>query len=379
MTGRIVAILSHVVVVSGALAGATSLRGGREAADEAIGSRMESPTGLGDCHGPPVCFVAALLAMTRDAMAGPVGAQSPLPPVRREFPLNCRGGAGLVFDTLLVIPDSGRVRLMLTFAANATASGAEGQGLEPGSCAWVDRPLTDAEPRRIQFAIATTDSAPAQTVRDSGMYWGFLAYNSDSGYVSGVGYRLWHASSPPRPYTPAPAVAAPTPAASSRRSFPLPFDVRYLPLFAIGMAVIIGVPATAMLGRWSGWRQLAERYPDRNTGRGGSFKSGPVVMNRSVYKMGVRFTMDESHLHFRMSALARPGHPPFSVPWSDITASRDEWPWFPFKGEPMVRLAIAGHPDLRILVRLRDGTRVADASGGRLTIDGMREPAAAVR
>lgn len=309
-------------------------------------------------------------------VAGPVGAQSPLPPARREFPLNCRGGAGLVFDTLLVIPDSGRARLMLTFAANATASGVEGQGLEPGSCAWVDRPLADAEPRRIQFALGTTDSAPAQTVRDSGMYWGFLAYNSDSGYISGVGYRHWHASSPPQTYTPAAAVPAATPVAPSRRSFPLPFDVRYLPLLAVGMAVIIGVPATAMLARWSGWRQLAERYPDRNAGRGRSFKSGPLVMSKSVYKMGVRFTMDESHLHFRMSALARPGHSPFSVPWSEVEASRDEWPWFPFKGEPMVRLTIAAFPEIRILVKARDGRRITEASGGRLATEHMREAAA---
>ncbi len=308
-----------------------------------------------------------------------VNAQTSLLPVRPEYPLNCRGGAGLVFDTLLVEPDSNRARLMLTFAANATPSGPEGQGLQPGACAWVDRPLSDAEPRRIQLTIGTSDSAPQQTVRDSGMYWGFLAFNSDGGYLTGVGYRHWHAASPPEPQTPPVSVAAPVPAAPSRRSFPLPFDVRYLPLFAVGMAVIIGVPATAMIGRWSGWRQLAERYPDRNTGRGRSFKSGPLMMNKSVYKVGVRFTMDESHLHLRMSVLARPGHSPWSVPWSELDASRDEWPWLPLKGEPMVRLTIAAHPDIRILVRMGDGRRIAELSGGRLTIDGVGAAAAALR
>jgi hypothetical protein len=270
-----------------------------------------------------------VLSHTLVAAAGLLGVvaradvQTSLPPVRREYPLNCRGGAGLVFDTLLVAPDSNRVRLILTFAANTTPSGLEGQGLQPGSCAWVDRALSDAEPRRIQLTIGTSDSAPQQTVRDSGMYWGFLAYNGDSGYLIGVGYRHWHAASPPEPQTSPVSVTARAPAAPSRRSFPLPFDLRYLPLFAIGMAVIIGVPATAMIGRWSGWRQLAKRYPDRNTGRGSSFKSGPLVMHKSVYRMGARFTMDESHLHFRMSVLARSGHSPFSVPWSELEASRD--------------------------------------------------------
>lgn len=314
-------------------------------------------------------------ALLHPALAG---AQSSLPPVRREFPLNCRGGARLVFDTLLVIRDSARVRLMLTFVANATASGLEGQGLQPGSCAWIDRPLADPEPRRIQFAIGMTDSAPRQTVRDSGMYWGFLAYNSDSGYLSGGGYRHWQASSVAGPsISLADDTGSGTMVSAGRRSFPLPFDVRYLPLFAVGMAVIVGVPATAMIGRSSGWRQLAERYPDRNTGRGLSLKSGPVVMNKSIYKMGVRLTMDESHLHFRMSSLARPGHRPFSVPWFEVTASRDEWPWFPLKGEPMVRLTIAAYPDLRVLLRMRDGKRIAEASGGRLRSDDVREAAAA--
>jgi hypothetical protein len=145
------------------------------------------------------------------------------------------------------------------------------------------------------------------------------------------------------------------------------------------MAVIVGVSSTAMMGRWSGWRRLVERYPNRKTGSGQSFKSGSLVMRTTVYKMGVHFTMDESHLHFRMSVLARPGHPPFSVPWSEITASRDEWPWFPFRGVPMVRLTLAAYPDIRILVRMRDGMRIAEGSGGRLRIDGVPETAAASR
>ena len=149
---------------------------------------------------------------------------------------------------------------------------------------------------------------------------------------------------------------------------PLPFDLRYLPLLALGLFALATIPGVALVARRSGWRRLAERYPTRNTGREPSFRSGPVVMNKSIYKAGVRFAVDESHLHFAMPAVKRPGHPPFSVPWSDIEASPDEWPWFPFKGEPMVRLTLANAPDLRILVKRRDGMRIADASGRRLEI-----------
>lgn len=149
---------------------------------------------------------------------------------------------------------------------------------------------------------------------------------------------------------------------------PLPLDVRYLPLMAVGMAVIVGLPATVLLGRWSGWRRLAAHYPDRNTGRGTAFRSGQVAMGTSVYKMGVRFTMDGTHLHIAMSALARPGHRPMSIPWPDVAASGDQWPWFPFTGHPMVRLTLAREPGVRILVKVDDGRRIAEASGGRLAI-----------
>ena len=292
-------------------------------------------------------------------------AQSPLAsphaPGRREFPLNCRGGGELVFDTLIVVADSNLARLSLTFAASPTASGPQGQGLVPGSCAWVDRPLSDAEPRRVQFAIGTADPAPRLTLGDSGMHWGFLAADTDSGYISAVGYRHWHSSSLPQPFTP------PAPAAS-RRKFPLPFDVRYLPLFALAMGAVVGLPSTVAIGRWSGWRGLAERYPDRNAGRGRSFRSGQLVMRMTVYRMGVRYTMDESHLHIAMSALARLGHSPLSIPWPEIEARSDEWPWFPLKGAPMVRLTLAARPDLRILVKVRDAERIAEGSGGRLSV-----------
>lgn len=165
--------------------------------------------------------------------------------------------------------------------------------------------------------------------------------------------------------------------AASAPSGSTAIDVRYLPLFALGMGAIIYIPYLALIGRSSGWRRLAESYPNHNARHARSFRSGPAVMNRSVFRGGVRFTPGDAHLHFAMSGLARPGHRPFSVPWSDIAASHDEWPWFPFKGHSMVRLTLAADPGLRILVKARDGRRIVDESGGRLTLHGPGEAGAA--
>jgi hypothetical protein len=294
----------------------------------------------------------------------------PLP--RREQPLTCRGGPGLVFDTLA--SEGTAVRLSLVFTASAGPVSLEGQGLEPGQCGWVERAFGERDPRRIHLSIAASDTTPQRSMLDRDIYWGFLAYPTDNGYIHAAGYRHWHASSPPAPSTPPAAVAG---AAPTRPRLPFPFDVRYLPLAALAIGAVIGIPSVVLMGRWSGWRRLAERYPDRNAGRGTSVRSGQIVMNKSLYKMGVRFTMDEQYLHVAMSMLARLGHRPLSVPWSDVTAARDEWPWFPFKGEPMVRLTFAAHPDIRILVRMGVGRRIAEASGGLLRITGLRDTVAA--
>jgi hypothetical protein len=85
-----------------------------------------------------------------------------------------------------------------------------------------------------------------------------------------------------------------------------------------------------------------------------------------TYRSGVRLTPDDSYLHFSMSSLGRLGHPPLSIPWSDITTSRDEWPWFPFKGHPMARLTIAGHQGLRFLIPMTAGERILAAARGRV-------------
>ena len=320
----------------------------------------------------PARFALLLLLVTGEAHAV-LQSSSAMPPLypRHEYPLSCRGGEEVMFDTLSVSSTPDVVTLSLGFIASPSAAGHEGQGLPPSTCAWVDRPLNDAEPRQVRVTLSASDSTPRASVRDTGVYWSFLAYNSDSGHITAVGYRTWHASSPPKPWSPDSATLV-----SSAEPRPR-FNPKYLLWFVLGWIVIAWVPMLTLTGHLSGWRRVARTYPDRNSGRGRSFRSGPILMGRSNYRGWGRLTTDESHLHFAVGAILRAGHPPFSVPWRDITASRDEWPWSPFKGHPVIRLTLARHPGLRILVPVAAGERIAAESGGRLTLDGSRLHAAA--
>jgi hypothetical protein len=299
---------------------------------------------------------------------------------RREFPLNCRGGAGLVFDTLGPLADTAtRVSVALRFTASPRAAGWKGEGLEPSTCAWVDRPLNGAEPLRVRVKLGAGDSTPRLTLRDTALYWSFLAYNTDSGYLHGVGYRHWNAGDTAAT-TPSTDSAVrldydhwkPAPPAAAPRRWN--FAVRLLPLIALGWGLIVGIPATTLLGRWSGWRRLAAFYPERPVHGGRRFRCS-LIMRVTWYRGGVRLTADDAHLHFAVWPLYRPGHRRFSVPWSDVSVSHDEWPWLPFKGLPVARLTLAKDPGIRILVQMSIGEGIIAASGGRVELG--QSPAAA--
>jgi hypothetical protein len=317
---------------------------------------------------------AGLLVHPGHVYAVPQSSADSLPNHRREYPLNCRGGERLVFDTIGSPYDTGTaLRLSLAFTASPTAAGPEGQGLQPSTCAWVDRPVNDREPRQIRVTIHISDSTPRATVRDTGVYWSFLAHNSDSGHITAVGYRHWRASSPPL------GQASQAPATTARNGRWLPFNPSHLHWYVLGWMVITWVPLLALVGLWSGWRRLAGLYPDTNAGRGRTVRCGSMVMGLTNYRGGARLRADDSHLHFSMWGPFRWGHPPFSVPWSDITVSRDEWPWFPLKGDPVTRVTLARHPGLRILVPVSTGEGIVAASGGRLPLSDRRVLAGAAR
>lgn len=130
----------------------------------------------------------------------------------------------------------------------------------------------------------------------------------------------------------------------------LRLEPHHLPWLLLGWVAVAWIPMLWIFGRVTGWRRLAGRYPATPARDGRRFWCGTLIMGFSNYRGAARLTADTSHLHFSTMAFFRPGHPTFSVPWSDVAVARDAWPWFPLKGHPMIRLTLAADPDLRILI-----------------------------
>ena len=108
------------------------------------------------------------------------------------YELRCRGAEGLfAIDGPAV---TGSDTLHLNFLPSSRAAGADGRGLDAGTCAWIDRLFRDGEPGQIFF---TSTADVAGHLNDSTRYWSFWVYNTSRGYFEATRNEAWV---PPRPY-----------------------------------------------------------------------------------------------------------------------------------------------------------------------------------
>jgi len=124
------------------------------------------------------------------------------------YEIRCRGGSDVFrVEQLSAGPKpepggQGRVVLLsLKFLAGPWAAGGA-EGLIPGTCAWLDRPLNELEPRVIRFeAPAIRTPGPTLPVRgsfpddddlrDPTLYWSFFVFNTNQGYLAATSHRRW--------------------------------------------------------------------------------------------------------------------------------------------------------------------------------------------
>ena len=274
--------------------------------------------------------------------------QPPLQPsVPPAYALVCRGGGPFAFDTLRQMDGVPIIQVAMGFTPAGSAAGSDPSGLPRGRCAWVDRPLNAQEPSVVWFTQPLAGMAgPQDGLRDPDRYWRFMVYNTGQGHLESVAHAAWRTA----------AVASRPP-----RRFPTKFA------YFAGLMLIASIPASWIRGRFSAWRRLAAVYPAALDQAGRRVRCGFLVIGSGTYKGVVRLSADPAHLHVSMGILLRPGYPTFSVPWADITATRDRWPWS-LPPAPVVRLTFARAPDIRFLIRPRVAEAVVAASDGRLRV-----------
>jgi hypothetical protein len=116
-----------------------------------------------------------------------------------------------------------------------------------------------------------------------------------------------------------------------------------------------------LIAQLSGWSKLADAYPSRipfNETRW-SMQSGRFRWN-SGYNGILRVCADSQTLHLSVFPMFRPGNPPLSIPWEDISVTQH-----PFGVE--LRFYRAGSIPLRISRRLAQ--RLAQASEGNFQLE----------
>lgn len=116
-----------------------------------------------------------------------------------------------------------------------------------------------------------------------------------------------------------------------------------------------------LIAQMSGWSKLADVYPARIPFNETcwSMQSGRFRWN-SGYSGILRVCADGQALHLSVFPLFRPGNPPLSIPWEDVTA-------VPYGFGVELRFYRAGNVPLRISRRLAE--QVAQASEGRFHIE----------
>jgi hypothetical protein len=123
---------------------------------------------------------------------------------QQAYELRCRGERG-AFDWQH--PDLSSQTVVLRFRPSPNAAGANGAGLLPGTCSWIDRPLSDAEPREIRFRAPmypggdeshpllaleyATEGRVIVYLADPARYWSFFVYNTNQSYLQAVNHNAW--------------------------------------------------------------------------------------------------------------------------------------------------------------------------------------------
>lgn len=124
-----------------------------------------------------------------------------------------------------------------------------------------------------------------------------------------------------------------------------------------------------------GWRRLASAYPavdasvttiqDSSATRRFHFCSGSFTWLN--YSACLTFSVDRDYLHLAVQLPIRPGHPPLSIPWTEISATEkrvflNSGTVLSFERAPGVRLLISNRMALKLIRAARSCDAVTSFS-----------------
>lgn len=118
-----------------------------------------------------------------------------------------------------------------------------------------------------------------------------------------------------------------------------------------------------LISRLGGWGSMAEAYPYREPHAAHCFSMQSAILRLSSNYNGIlKICADDEGLYFSVMFLFRPGHPPFCVPWGEISGTKKGYFFY-----NVVDLRFQRTPDLPFRIYQRTADKLVDVANGRWT------------
>jgi hypothetical protein len=137
---------------------------------------------------------------------------------------------------------------------------------------------------------------------------------------------------------------------------PILIILAFFVIFPLFWSVIV-----YLISRLGGWGSMAESYPTHEPHAAHCFPMQSAVLRLSANYSGVlKICADDQGLYFSVMFLFRPGHPPFFVPWEEISGTKKGY--FLYQA---VDLRFQRTPNLPFRIYQRTADKLVAVANGR--------------
>jgi hypothetical protein len=120
-----------------------------------------------------------------------------------------------------------------------------------------------------------------------------------------------------------------------------------------------------LISRIGGWGSMAEAYTYHEPRAAQCFSMQSAVLRlASNYNGVLKICADDEGLYFSVIFLFRPGHPPFFVPWGEISGTKKGYFFY-----QVVDLRFQRTPDLPFRIYQRTADKLVEVANGRWTYE----------